>query len=120
MTPEEVVRVAYIIEYAKLVAARVASTEKARFREDLFVVWGLVKLIENIGESAKGLSKDMRDSIPEIPWKDFIRTRDRFSHGYYNLDFDLIWKIATEDTPYLLKVLAGRFPDLEPPPNPHP
>lgn len=120
MTPDELLRISYIIEYAKLVATKVETTEKAQIKEDLYVVWALVKLIENIGESAKGLTSETRTSISEIPWRDFIRTRDRFSHGYYNLDFDLIWKIAIEDTPHLLRVLTSRFPDLLPPPNPRP
>jgi uncharacterized protein with HEPN domain len=56
--------------------------------------WGIVKLVEVTGECAKNLPKEIVDANPQIPWNEMARTRDRFSHGYFDLSARLVLEIS--------------------------
>lgn len=72
----------------------------------------IVRHIELIGEEAKSLTSNFRSELSDLPWREFIRTRDKFTHGYFLLEFDIVWAIATNDVPALLKDLTYRYPKL--------
>jgi len=58
-----------------------------------------------MGEAAKAVSKELRQSHPEIPWVQIAGTRDRLVHGYMDVDNDVVWEILTEDLPTLIPLL---------------
>lgn len=62
----------------------------------------LVRLLEVIGEAAKGVSSEYRQRHPSIAWKAIAGTRDRLIHGYFDVDLDIVWQIATTDLPPLI------------------
>jgi uncharacterized protein with HEPN domain len=91
-------------------AARKASDFiKGRSRADLdcdeMLALAIIRLLEVIGEAARGLSQDIRDSHPEVAWKQITGTRDRLIHGYFDVDLDIIWAILTRDLPPLVSSL---------------
>ena len=43
-----------------------------------------------IGEAVKGLSPELRDAHPEVPWSDIARMRDLIGHHYYKLDPQIV------------------------------
>ena len=55
----------------------------------------------NIGELAKGLSSDFRQSNTDIPWRSIIGLRDIAAHKYKSLRMDFVWEVATQDIPML-------------------
>jgi uncharacterized protein with HEPN domain len=62
----------------------------------------LVRLLEIIGEAARGISPEFRDAYPELPWKKMVGMRDRLIHGYYDVNLDVVWETITEDLPPLI------------------
>jgi uncharacterized protein with HEPN domain len=82
---------------------------KGRSRADLdsdeMLALAVIRLLEVIGEAARNLSQDIRDSHPEIAWKQITGTRDRLIHGYFDVDLDIIWAILTRDLPPLVSSL---------------
>lgn len=82
------------------------------YRSRPFQFSAIIRHIELIGEEAKSLSADIRSNLSNLPWREFIRTRDKFTHGYFLLEFDVVWKIATNDVPSLLRDLTARYPEL--------
>ena len=82
---------------------------KGRTRQDLdsdeMVCLAVIRLLEVIGEAAKGISHATRDASPSIPWRQIAGTRDRLIHGYFDVDLDVVWAIVTTDLPGLIAQL---------------
>ncbi len=61
----------------------------------------VIRNIEIVGEATKKLSKELKSCYPSIPWKMMAGTRDRLIHGYFGVNIDIVWGIATVDVPEL-------------------
>jgi len=72
--------------------------------------FAIVRLIEIVGEAAKNVSKASRENRPQIPWEQIVGTRNRLIHGYFDVDFDVIWTIITKDLPALIVELEQTAP----------
>ena len=62
----------------------------------------IARLLEIIGE-AKQVTVETGTGHPEIPWCEIAGTRDRLIHGYFDVDLDVVWSIATRDLPSLVE-----------------
>ena len=47
--------------------------------------------IEIIGEATQGVSDKVRDAHPKVPWRVITGMRDRATHGYFDIDLDVVW-----------------------------
>ena len=65
----------------------------------------LVRLLEIIGEAARGISRECRDSYPDVAWGKMAKMRDRLANGYLDVDLDVVWQTVTSDLPPLLSQL---------------
>lgn len=77
--------------------------------DELFAL-AMVRLIEVIGEAARGVSPDTQRKMPEVPWRDIISARNWLIHGYPDIDFDIIWRILVEHLPPLIAALRPVIP----------
>lgn len=50
--------------------------------------------IEILGEAAKQLSLEFRSQHPDVPWKAIAGMRDRLIHGYFAVDYDIVWDVV--------------------------
>jgi uncharacterized protein with HEPN domain len=69
--------------------------------------------LELIGEAVKRLPIDLRDRYPTVPWKNFAGLRDRVSHGYETVDYQILWDTVEYDLPLLLRTVEQMLRDLE-------
>ncbi len=65
----------------------------------------LVRLLEVIGEAARGISPEFREKHAKIPWKQMMGMRNRLIHGYYDINLDIVWETITKDLPPLIAQL---------------
>ena len=65
----------------------------------------LVRLLEIIGEAARSISEEFRDSHPDLSWKSMVGMRDRLIHGYFDVNLDVVWETVTQDLPSLIAQL---------------
>lgn len=66
---------------------------------------GFIRQLEIIGEAAKRLSKNFRNSHSDIPWDDICGMRDKLIHDYFGVDLKAVWQAVKEDVPDLKKKL---------------
>lgn len=59
--------------------------------------FGIVKLLEIIGEASYMLTNDFKESHTETPWRQIIDMRHILVHGYYKMDKDYIQSTIEED-----------------------
>ncbi|MEM9449122.1 MAG: HepT-like ribonuclease domain-containing protein [Cyanobacteria bacterium P01_E01_bin.6] len=50
-----------------------------------------------IGEAARRVSLDFRNTHPEIPWKAIVGMRSKVVHDYLNVDEDVVWDTVKND-----------------------
>ncbi len=111
--PSDLVRLRHMLDAGR----KATSVVKGRGRPDLdsdeILGLALVRLLEIIGEAAKGISEGVRRKHPRIPWSEVARTRDRLIHGYFDVDLDIVWAIVTQDLPPLIDELKKAIPDQD-------
>jgi uncharacterized protein with HEPN domain len=55
--------------------------------------------LEIIGEAAKNVPEQVKQESPDIPWRDMAALRDRIIHGYFSIDYSIVWNVITTDLP---------------------
>jgi uncharacterized protein with HEPN domain len=71
------------------------------------------RFLEIMGEAVKRLPADLRSRHPSVPWKEIAGTRDRLSHGYDDVDHQVLWDAVQLDVPVLLATVEQMLKELE-------
>lgn len=61
----------------------------------------VVRNLEIIGEAANQVSKEIQHRYKEILWAQLIGLRHRLIHGYFVVDYDIVWEIISNELPGL-------------------
>lgn len=72
----------------------------------------LERFIEILGEAVKRLPAELTSRYPEVPWKEIAGTRDHLSHGYDDVDYQVLWDAVQTDIPLLLATVEHILNDL--------
>ncbi len=105
MLPEDQVRVSHLLEAANKAVSYSAGRCRADLDDDELLRLALTKLVEIVGEAAKHLSRELRESTPQVPWSAAARMRDRLVHHYFDINLDVLWATVIDDLPRLLATL---------------
>jgi uncharacterized protein with HEPN domain len=63
------------------------------FLSDEKTIDAVVRNFEIIGEVAKRIDPDFKESNPEIEWKRIRGFRNRIVHEYFGIDYEIVWEI---------------------------
>lgn len=107
-----------MLHAAHAVMRYVSQKTNEAFLADEMLRDAVERRIEIIGEAARGVSSELRDAHPEIPWAKITTTRHILAHGYGEVDPNIIWRVATVYVPELIGLLEPLIPP--PPPDPEP
>lgn len=64
----------------------------------------VVRNLEIIGEAARNLSDEIRQSFPEIEWKKIVGMRNILVHEYFGINNRIVWDIVQTKIAPLKKV----------------
>ena len=59
----------------------------------------VVRNFEIIGEATKKLPDDLKVQYPSVAWKQVAGLRDVIAHGYFHIDYEILWGIITNTLP---------------------
>ena len=107
MLDNDTVRLHHILDAIR----EAVSFSQGRSGKDLYsdrmLSLALVRLLEIIGEAARGISPMCRATYPEIAWQKMAGMRDRLVHGYFDINLDVVWETVTQDLPPLVSQLEN-------------
>jgi uncharacterized protein with HEPN domain len=69
------------------------------FKKDYKTVDAVIRNFEVIGEAAKNIPIEIKDKYPDIPWNEMYLLRNKVTHEYFGVDYEIIWDIATNYLP---------------------
>ncbi|MEQ9483849.1 HepT-like ribonuclease domain-containing protein [Coleofasciculus sp. F4-SAH-05] len=92
-----------------------AYTQDGRetFLASLLIQDGVIRSFEVIGEAVKQISSELRQSHPQIPWRQMAGFRDVLIHDYMGLDLNEVWNVVERDLPELKGKILLVLQELE-------
>ncbi len=107
MRRSDLVRLKHIVDTIHEATAFSQGRSYSELYSDRMLNLSLVRLLEIIGETARGISRESRSSYPEVAWGKMAGMRDRLVQGYFDIDLDVVWQTVTGDLPPLLSQLEA-------------
>ncbi len=93
----------HIIDEMNFLVSEADSINKTSFLNDEKAKRAFARSFEIIGEAAKKVPNDFKQSHENIEWSAMARLRDKLIHHYFGVDYELVWNIVIEDIPPLRK-----------------
>jgi uncharacterized protein with HEPN domain len=68
----------------------IAGLDFQNFKRDYKTVDAVIRNFEIIGEASKNLSIKIKNKYSNVPWEEMYRLRNRISHEYFGIDYEII------------------------------
>lgn len=72
------------------------------FLDDDTLKRAFVRSLEIIGEATKKISMGFRQKHPGVNWKEMAGMRDVLIHGYFGINYNIVWDVVVNHIPLLL------------------
>jgi uncharacterized protein with HEPN domain len=76
-----------------------ALTDIDDFLESEIKKRAYARSLEIIGEAVKNISNDIIVRYSAVPWRNIAGMRDKLIHGYFSVNYRLVWDVATNVIP---------------------
>lgn len=83
----------------KRIADYIENYDFQSFKEDSRTVDAVIRNFEIIGKASKNIDNSIKKSHPKVPWEEMYYLRNKVSHEYFGIDYDIIWDIAVNYLP---------------------
>ena len=78
------------------------------FLQNELVQDAVIRNFEVVGEACNNIEKhyaDFAETHPELPLSSAYQMRNAIAHGYFKVDYDLVWKTIQSDLPTLYDLI---------------
>jgi uncharacterized protein with HEPN domain len=82
------------------------------FKKDYKTVDAIIRNFEIIGEASKNLPDFIKNQNPKIPWQEMYYLRNKVSHEYFGIDYEIIWDVAKNYLPVNIIEIEKLLDDL--------
>lgn len=101
MSPSTADVLRHILDELEYLARTAAVLDSEAFLRDEDRRRAFVRSLEIVGEATKRLPSDVRAETTEIDWRAMAGMRDRLIHGYFAVDYELVWDVVVSEVPSL-------------------
>ena len=91
----------HILDECRYLMERAEGLSKEAFLQDETVKRAFVRSLEIIGEATKQIPDDVRQEHDTVEWRAMAGMRDRLIHGYFSIDYDIVWDVVMNKIPVL-------------------
>lgn len=92
-----------ILESIEKIEKYISNISYEEFISDEKTKDAVIRNLEIIGEAANKIPEEIQKKYTEIPWFQIIALRNRLIHGYFIVDYNIVWEIVQKDLPELKK-----------------
>jgi len=98
----------HIVEAADRCQRYVEDMDEVAFLQDEKTQDAVIRTLEVIGEASNNINKrypDFSDEHQEVPFRIAYEMRNALSHGYFQVDLNIVWKTIHTDIPWLQQAI---------------
>ncbi|MFV0378598.1 MAG: DUF86 domain-containing protein [Mangrovibacterium sp.] len=81
------------------IAEYIEDHDFSSFKKDYKTVDAVIRNFEVIGEAAKNLPEEIKSRYPDVPWSEMYLLRNKVSHEYFGVDYEILWDVAINHLP---------------------
>ena len=92
----------HILESIERIDRYVENMNEDGFLDDEKTQDAVVRNFEIIGEASRNMIRNYPDFTqmhPEVPWSIAYEMRNSLAHGYFSVDFEIVWNTVKNDLP---------------------
>lgn len=107
---------AHILEAIERIEQYVNDMDEILFLNNKLVQDAVIRNLEIIGEASNSLEKRYPSFVtdhPELPLSSAYQMRNAVAHGYFKIDFEIVWKTIHGELPALHKQIQGILAAIE-------
>ncbi len=93
-----------VLESIRRIEIYTSGLNREEFEKNILVRDGVIHNLMIIGEAVKHIPAPLKKEHPQIEWKKIAGLRDILIHGYFSINFTILWDIIITKIPEL-KVL---------------
>jgi len=83
------------------------------FLQSIIIQDAVIRNFENIGESSKHLSQELKQRYSDIPWRRIAGFKNILAHDYLNVDMEEVCNVIENDLPDLKSKIEIILRDIE-------
>ena len=98
---------AHILEAIERIESYVSDLDEVAFLASKLVQDAVIRNFEVIGEASNNIEKHYPAFVaahPELPLSSAYQMRNALAHGYFKVDFEIVWKTICNDLPGLYQL----------------
>ena len=99
-----------ILNYARQIRQFVTGVTWQEFEANLEKQAAVMHRITLIGEITRRISEALKEAHSEIPWSNIAGMRNRLIHDYDDVNLEIVWLVATDRIPELIRQIDPLLP----------
>jgi uncharacterized protein with HEPN domain len=100
----------HILEAIARIDRYTAPLSEAEFLKDELIQDAVIRNIEIIGEACRNIeihAPEFAKANPQLPLAFAYQMRNAVAHGYFQVDFEIVWKTVKNDLPQLARQIQA-------------
>ena len=97
----------HILESIEWIEKDIHNLTEDQFMENVPIQDAVVRRFEIIGEAIRNLPEEYKEEHSNIEWHKAMAMRNILTHGYFGVDFRIVWDTANKTLPGFKKQIES-------------